>query len=218
MRRILTFIFSFLIAVGITIYSKNKNQIENTNRSPASQAEWKTFSKNNLNEVVTHQTTKEEYIKAKIPTPLQFSEDNHRQPSSLAPSSFLSRNNRKLMGNVDAKYADNDTKLEMINTVSPDWKELMGNDLMRFQSAETKIMVREDAPLIKLEDGKGRFVEQVTITFLMATGTTNSFKALVDSESGRILETWDKTIHEKIHEHREVFILPDVNESGIVTR
>ncbi len=216
MRRALTFIFSFLIAIGITIYSKSRNPNRNSSTRVAST--WKTFSKNNLNEVVGYQTTKDEYSAAKIPAPLDIPSGIARQPSSLPPVTFLTRNNRKLMGNVDAKYADNDTELEMLNVVGPDWKEQMGSDLMRFQSANTKIMVREDAPMIKIENGKGRFVEQVTITFLLASGSTNSFKALVDSESGRILETWDKTIHERLKEHREVFVLPDVNESGIITR
>ncbi len=206
-----------MIAIGITIYSKGQKQNEN-NSLVRNASSWKTFSKNEMNEVLGHATTSEEYHQAKIPTPPDQTQGINRSPANTPPMNFLMRNNRKLMGNVDAKYADKDTELEMLNSISPDWKEQMGSDLMRFQSSKTKIMVREDAPMIKIENGKGRFVEQVTITFLLATGSTNSFKALVDSESGRILETWDKTVHERLHEHREVFVLPDVNESGIVTR
>lgn len=215
MKQTFTFIFSFLIAVGITIYSKNRQIVP---MEISSKNSWRTFSKNHLNEVYGHQTTTAEYLAAKIPDPVQKMGNNQRGPSSVAPSPYLSRHNRKLMGTINGKYADTDTELEMINVVSSEWKEQMGTDLMRFQSEKTKIMVREDASLIKIENEKGRYVEQVTITFLMEGGITNSFKALVDSSSGRILETWDKSIHEKISQHREVIPLPDTNESGIVTR
>lgn len=214
MKQTFTFIFSFLIAVGITIYSKNRQIVPMENSSKNT---WRTFSKNHLNEVYGHQTTTAEYKAANIPDPV-LKKENDRKPSSVAPSPYLSRYNRKLMGNINGKYSDTDTELEMINVVSREWKEQMGIDLMRFQSEKTKIMVREDASLIKIENEKGRYVEQVTITFLMEGGITNSFKALVDSGSGRILETWDKSIHEKISQHREVIPLPDTNESGIVTR
>lgn len=215
MKKTFTFIFSFLIAVGITIYSKNRQIVP---MEISSKNTWRTFSKNHLNEVYGHQTTTAEYLAANIPDPVQKMGNNQRSPSSVAPSPYLSRHNRKLMGTINGKYADTDTELEMINVVSREWKEQMGTDLMRFQSEKTKIMVREDASLIKIENEKGRYVEQVTITFLMDGGITNSFKALVDSGSGRILETWDKSIHERISQHREVIPLPDTNESGIVTR
>lgn len=106
----------------------------------------------------------------------------------------------------------------MLNKISSDWKEILGNDLIRFQSEFTKVMIKEELPVIKIQNGKGQYLEQVIVTYIFQNGNISSYRALVDSESGSILETWDKSVHEKSFQKRAGLSLPSVNNSGIITR
>ena len=65
-----------------------------------------------------------------------------------------------LMGEIDEKYEDEDTELVMLNNPSSNWKDMLGDDLMRFQSEDTKLLVKEEIPVIKIQNKKGRFLEQ----------------------------------------------------------
>lgn len=181
--------------------------------------EWRTFVKTSSTEVSGHSTTNEEFEAAKIINPEQKDIKANRAVAAINPyKGFIVRNNRILMGEIDQKYEDESTDLPMVNKVNPQWKEIMGEDLMRFQPEETKLMVKEELPVIKIENGQGRFLEQVIVTYLLKNGEKNSFKALVDSESGAIVETWDRSIHEKVKKRRGELTLPPIGESGIVTR
>ncbi|MBY0413329.1 MAG: hypothetical protein K2Q18_04155, partial [Bdellovibrionales bacterium] len=130
---------------------------------------------------------------------------------------FLVRKDRVLMGEIDQKYEDDDTPLKMLNKVNPNWKDVMGKSLMRFQPEDTKIMVKEELPVIKIQEGTGRFLQQVSITFLQKDGLKSSFRALVDSDTGSIVETWDRSIYEQVKRSRGELTLPSGNESGITT-
>lgn len=212
MKKTFLFIFSITVAFGITIYTKKHNY------SVASQApEWKTFIKKGGNEVASHPTTKNEFQEAKI-TNVKHSAE--RSPSSVKPvnpfKGFMVRKNRILTGEIDQKYEDDNTELIMTNNFNPAWKEIMGNDLMRFQAEDTKLLVKEELPVIQIIDGKGRYLEQVIISYLTNDGGRSSFKALVDSDTGTIVETWDRTIGEKRSKNSGM-TFPSVNESGITT-
>ena len=221
MKKAFLFTLSFLVAFGITFYTKKTKFDSSMKTKP----EWKTFVKKSHTEIVAYKTTNEEFKAAKIPTQNQNSQDAlpkarpGRSIASVSPfKGFMVRNNRILMGDVDQKYEDENIKLRMVNEINPDWKDIMGQDLMRFQPEDTKLMVKEEVPVIKIKDGQGRFLEQVTITYLQKNGSRSSFKALVDSGTGSVVETWDRTIHEEIRRPREGIFLPSVNESGIVTK
>lgn len=212
MNKSLLFILSITVALGITIYINKHNYAVALNQK----AEWKTFIKKNGHEVAGHPTTSAELEEAKI----EKKKLPERAPSSIKLDpfkGFMVRKNRILTGEIDQKYEDESTELTMINNLNPSWKEIMGNDLMRFHPEETKLLVKEELPVIQIIDGKGRYLEQVIITYLTKDGGRNSFKALVDSDSGAIVQTWDRTIQEKIRRRGTGMTLPAVNESGITT-
>lgn len=214
MRKTFLFVLSVTLAFGITFYIKRQD----THKVAVKDREWKTFVKK-ADEVSGHNTTNEEFEAAKIINPQNKKDRAQRSIASINPfKGFMVRQNRILMGDIDQKYEDEGTELAMINRVNPDWKEVMGEDLMRFQPDTTKLMVKEEVPVIKIEDGKGRFLEQVIITYLKKNGDRNSFKALVDSDTGAIVETWDRSIHERLAKRRGGLTLPSVNESGIITK
>jgi hypothetical protein len=211
MKKTFLFILSITFAFGITLYIKKQNYTVGSTKNP----EWKTFVKKGTNQIASHITTSTELEKANLADPTKQS---HRNPSSVKANpykGFMVRNNRILMGDIDIKYEDEATELEMTNSLNPDWKKIMGNDLMRFQDEDTKLLVKEELPVIKIQDGKGTYLEQVIITYLSKDGERNSFKALVDSDTGAVVETWDRTIQEKIYKRSNRMAFPNTNDSGI---
>lgn len=201
------------MAFGITFYIKKHNYSVAT-KTP----EWKTFVKKNGSEVASYPTTKNEFEEAKITSATPTT--NKRSPSSVKTinplKGFMVRKDRILTGEIDQKYEDESTELTMTNNLNPAWKDIMGNDLMRFQPEDTKLLVKEELPVIQIINGKGRFLEQVVISYLTKNGGRSSFKALVDSETGVIVETWDRTIGEK-RAKKSGMSIPLINESGIIT-
>jgi hypothetical protein len=215
MKKIVYFTFSLLIAFSIAGYNKYKyhNLI---NRTP--NKDWNTFIKKNGKKIETHETTKEEYAKAKIQPPEKKSTIERNIASQNQPT-FLKRGNRKIIGDKNIQYTDLDYDIEYINDPVSNWKELLGHELTKFQKDGTIVLVKEDEPTIQIENGKGRFLEEVTITYILIDGKKNSFKAYVDSETGTLIETWDRTINEQYRPKKEMtFDFPAVNESGIITR
>jgi hypothetical protein len=214
MKKTILFVLSITVALGITIYTKN----ERSKNMVHVKTKWKTFVKTSNSIVDSHGTTQEEFLAAKIPTP-PASGKTQRSIASVNPyQGFMVRNNRIITGDLNKKYEDENNDLQMANSVNPEWKDIMGNDLMRFQPADTKLMVKEEVPVIKIVNGIGRYLEQVTVTYLQKNGSRSSFKALVDSETGTVVETWDRTIHEHIRPKRGGIILPSNYDSGLITR
>lgn len=213
MKKTILFILSITVALGITFYTKN----ERTQNMVQVKTQWKTFVKKDNSIVDSHKTTPDEFSAAKIPTPP--ADKVKRTIASVNPyQGFMVRNNRIIMGDLNKKYEDENSELQMANSVNPEWKDIMGNDLMRFQPTDTKLMVKEEVPVIQIVNGIGRYLEQVTVTYLQKDGNRSSFKALVDSETGSVVETWDRTIHEHIRPKRGGLILPSTNDSGIITK
>ncbi len=210
MKKKFLFILSIIFAIGITGYIKN----ERSKNIVYVKTKWKTFVKTSKTVVDSHGTTPEEFEVAKISKPKK-----NRSIASVNPyKGFMVRNNRIVMGELNKNYEDENNELQMSNELNLEWKENMGQELMRFQPKGTKLMVKEEVPVIKIVNGIGRYLEQVTVTYLLKNGSRNSFKALVDSDTGQIVETWDKTIHETIRPKRGGLVLPSINDSGIVTR
>lgn len=214
MKKTVLFILSMTVAFGITFYIKK----EQSKNMVLMKTQWKTFVKNPDSVVDSHGTTNDEFKAAKIPVPAVAPKAGRTIASVNPFKGFMVRDNRILTGDVNQKYEDDNTELEMLNSVNPEWKDIMGNELMRFQPADTKLMVKEEVPVIKIIEGQGRYLEQVTITYLQKDGNRSSFKALVDSETGSVVETWDRTVQEQIRRPRGGLFLPPTNESGIVTK
>lgn len=199
-----------MCAFGIAYYSKKETRPHVTQKPS-----WQTFVKNSNDEIAGYVSTNDELVKAKI---TNTNNSDNRSPASISSNKgYMLRGNRVLMGDINSQYENLDTPLEMINKVNNKWKESMGIDLMRFQDQSTKLMVKEELSIIKIIEGKGQYLEQVIITYLFKNGEKNSFKALVDSDTGLVIETWDRTVHERIQRDKERLRFP-ANNSDIITR
>jgi hypothetical protein len=211
MKKFWLFFFSFVVAFGITLYTKKeKARFEFADHDQ----NWKTYVKKTSRDVASYKTTEDEITKANI---VDNGKNNSRSPASIAPDMKQKvRGKRILIGQVLPEYTNPDYHLLMANTISSDWQEKMGNDLMRFQPEGTKVLVKDELPVIKIKDGRGKFFEQVVVTYLLSNGDRNSFRALVDSETGLVDSTWDRTINEGPRKQKE-FDIPSA-PSNITTR
>ncbi|MDD4975065.1 MAG: hypothetical protein PHY93_11975 [Bacteriovorax sp.] len=226
MKKTWLFIFSTFVAISIAIYSKNL-PLGLANKSNAT---WKTFVKNSNLEISGHKTTKKELEAARVPSPkreiAQESNQNandernfEQQAKILKDNHFLLREERVLIGDIQKRnYQDEEVPLELLNKINPNWKEILGHELLRFQNDDTKLMIKEEFSIIQIQNGKGRYVEQVIATYILKDGTIDSYRALIDSETGSVIETWDKTIYENYKKVKANLSLPSENNSGIIAR
>ena len=232
MKKFWLFAISTFVAFAIAIYSKRLPSTYTYNKGKAA---WKTFEKNSNKEITAHQATDSELSKAHIATPKRAiaqageqdksdSDDQRysfdKQWESARGNNFLMRENRVLIGDVQKRnYEDEDVELPMTNKPNPNWKDILGNELLRFQATDTKVMVKEEFPVIKIQNSEGQYLEQVIITYVSKNGDQNSFRALVNSETGLVVETWDRSIQEKVKPERaDLGSLPFEKHSGIITR
>lgn len=227
MKKFWLFIFSTFIALSIAIYSKKSPGVFVNKSIPT----WKTFAKNANLEISGYKTTQIEMVAARVVGPkreiaeenIQF-EANERlsfeqQAKIIRDNHFLIREDRILIGDIQKRnYQDADVALDIQNKINPNWKEILGHELLRFQRDDTKVMLKEEFSIIQIQNGKGLYVEQIIVTYVLKDGTINSFRALVDSETGAILDTWDKTVHENNRRERAGLSLPLENNSGIKAR
>jgi hypothetical protein len=185
-KRNLSYIFALSIILGTFFYLRHKARPDQ---------KWTTYEKQQDKKIVSHQSTKKELkdikqFESKKPRP-----KNLRAPASLAKK-IPQRYGRELVGQRPKDYVDSKTRLPMINTPNKEWKEKLGNELLRFQSPETKVFVQAQKELIHIEKGSGRYVAQVLVSYLGPHGKRSSFQAIVDQQSGRVLTTYNRSIQE----------------------
>ncbi|MFA6238725.1 MAG: hypothetical protein WC635_15425 [Bacteriovorax sp.] len=220
MKKLWLFTLSTFIALTIAFYSKHPLSMYSGQGNPA----WKTFEKKSNNLISGHTATVTELAAARIPlAKREIAHDKNQYSDSFSAQkrnmNYQYREDRILIGDVQKNnYQDESVELEMINRPSSNWKDLLGNDLIRFQYEDTKVMIKEEYSVIKIQSGRGLYAEQVLVTFFSKNGNTSSYRALVDAESGQIIETWDKTIHDNVRSSTPKFTLPAENNSGIIAR
>lgn len=209
------------MALGLTNYLKNSH----SDYMPQSQVAWNTFSKTSDQRIVHYKSTIQELEDANILKNTDIETKNEKETqkdkvTTRVPSSAY-HNNRLLIGEISSQLLSNVEKLPMLNTINPHWKENLGMELVRFHSSDTKVLIKKEESLIRIQNGKGLFTERVVVSYLNGDNPISSFKALIDSDSGKIIETWDNTIQEKItspEERREFLRIPSSvssSESGI---
>lgn len=193
MKKTALFILSFLFALGIYYY----NKFESQQVLLLKKDHYQTFIKTPERHIASHDTTNDELVIAKL-GPRESAErlKFEKERIDLLAKNYHIRENRILMGDNTQKYSNEFNHLQMQNTINNQWKSLLGSDLLRFQEPETKVIIREELPVIKIFDDHALYLEQVVITYLLKNGEKSSYRALVDSETGLVLETWDRTLNE----------------------
>jgi len=101
-----------------------------------------------------------------------------------------------LTGNSFDQYSDTDVELFMLNRPDPKWEKKLAHELLRFQPEGVKTIIKHERDIILVYNNQGRYLEQVIVTYLNSNGKSYSFRATVDSASGQVLKTWDRTQYE----------------------
>lgn len=82
-----------------------------------------------------------------------------------------------------------------VNTPSPVWKEHLISSLKEQAGDSLKdVQVKKERSLIWNYDSVPLSAEAVVVTVKNHQGEVTSFRAIVDSQTGRILESWDRPI------------------------
>ncbi len=124
------------------------------------------------------------------------------KPAKSEGSNQYTRENRLLMGDDVERFSDSNVYLPTLNKPSKDWKEKLGHELLRFQGEGVKVALAHEQSYIEIVRGKGRYVELVVVNYINPTGGNRAYRALADSETGAIIDTWDRTEVE----HKKPFI------------
>ena len=75
----------------------------------------------------------------------------------------------------------------------------MVKDLFRFQKKSTKLMIKHEEEVLMVYGKKGRLAELVVINYHNADGSNNSYRALIDSQTGLVINTWDFMVKENFN-------------------
>lgn len=87
-----------------------------------------------------------------------------------------------------------------VNTPSPDWEQKLQTNLSQQAGNGLKdIKIRKERSLVWIRDEHGLLVESVVISMVNHQDVESSFRALIDSQTGKVLETWDRTIFDPIN-------------------
>jgi hypothetical protein len=178
--------FSYLRWQGNREMAMNHREAEN---------KWKTFNKVSNKEIKSYPTTEKERKDFKLDED-DHSHDSHqskkRSVASQKTTPEKDPNLRPWKG-IGARPLSS----EIDNEYNPEWKEELGKNLLRFLRPKTlSVIKRENSALIK-HKGKYLMVEHVAIKLQSPEGQHYGYNAYVDSASGKIIRTWNRTIHEK---------------------
>lgn len=108
---------------------------------------------------------------------------------------------RKIIG-VDAKKVIDTEKKDEIkieNEINSEWQELLVKNLSEYKShPEGKFKITPVRSVLYMKDSVGVYAEEVIVEYSEPNGAKrSSYKALVDSETGKTIETWSQSINEK---------------------
>ena len=173
----LIFFFTF-IAISFFIYKYFQNT---TNE------DWTTYSKTEKG-VKIYPTTLQEKKETNIPLPLPT------QKTSKKPESKKEITRKNIGLPHDKKLEEMD--LNFKNEFNEDWKKLLGEKLLDNQQDGTRIIIKRIDSLLEIKQKDATFYEVAIIKFVDPQGKQSSFRALVDSQTGRVYRRWDKTVFE----------------------
>lgn len=84
------------------------------------------------------------------------------------------------------------------NKPSPDWEQKLEANLKHQAPNLKEINIEKENSLVWMRDNNALLVESVKISLKNQHNSYSSFRALVDSQTGKVLETWDRTINDPL--------------------
>jgi len=98
---------------------------------------------------------------------------------------------------VVGKYTDLGN-IRLINKENKDWKKLYSNNFLRMlgdhKVSDFKVKLKKS--ILKVTNNIGHQLEHVVVSYNRPDGNPYSFEALIDSETGHAVQTWNQTRYE----------------------
>ena len=167
---------------------------------------WTTFQKHphHPNLVRSHASTDTEKHLVNINTKKSEKKVTQRAPSSTPATvaEKLSYKGREIFNFLN-KDEQSIQKLEAINSPSDNWKGLAAGKLLRFQDPSTKLFIMPEKSVVKVEEQGARFAEIVQVKFLKKNGKKTSYSALIDSQSGELIRSWNQSISDSVYSRKD---------------
>ncbi len=182
--------FSLVLALGVTLWKKAEREPQTHG---VDHNHWIHFKKDE-GKIISRKPTLDEIdeMRANI---INKSKENKREIASLEKKNEQDKKRVPLhfWNPADSQEKKELNDLEFINKHNPEWKNKLAQELMRFQKDDVEVFLLPEKSIVKIvEDDKAMMVEEVLVMYKTKNGPY-SYNALVDSENGKILETWGKT-------------------------
>lgn len=124
----------------------------------------------------------------KADTPLRQPASTKNAPTISTMPVTTTKQKREWLGKVDGK-------VRFTNSASDDWKLKLEKSLSRGLPSNTKVEINNERDLVIVNGPAATNAQQVVVIF-NSHKNRSSYRAMVDAQSGKILRTWDHTIHE----------------------
>lgn len=126
-------------------------------------------------------------------------QDDAAKRSRISVDSAPVLNGRRVMNLPPGREQEALKKLSLGNRPGPQWQEGLEQNL-RQQGGDLLKEVKVDKieSLIWTQQGVALNVESVIISLTSTNGGHTQFRALVDSETGKVIQTWDQPLHENL--------------------
>lgn len=101
--------------------------------------------------------------------------------------------NRQIVGELyDLK------KIKFNNKVRKDWKEKYETNFLRMASVKDvkNLKIKLKRSILKVKNNVGTNYEHIIVSYNKPNGQPFSFEALIDSETGSLVKTWNQTKYE----------------------
>ena len=122
-----------------------------------------------------------------------------RVPASISRPSLdkKDKKEREIIGINREDFLKQKDSIVFINEVDQKWKEKLTHKLTRFQKKTTKVETKHLKSLLKVKNNRATYFEVVLVTYRTVDGHRSSFNAMVDSQTARVVKSWNLDKPEK---------------------
>jgi len=108
--------------------------------------------------------------------------------------------NKKVVGLKPGEEKEQLENLKVSNQVAENWEIKLEKNLMEQGGDSIKSLnIKKTDSFIWKQDATALHVESVTVTLKNQQNAESSFRALVDAQTGKILQTWDQPVFDPAH-------------------
>ena len=176
----------FLIILSYQIFNKDIDQLPNDSRIESYDVKDEKIIKDN--ELIDDKVKpKEKEISKKVSKKKNpLIKDKKKDTLNNDYKGFINQKNKKF----------NKDKYHFSNKKNEYWEKELRNRILDSLDDKPELTINKERSLIKISKNKAMYIEQAQIIINHDDGRQDSFRALIDPESGKIIRSWDRTIHE----------------------